>query len=52
MRGAKLAHAAGLGADDRHRWRQPPQPWAKALDERSCHQPRARGRGPRRVALL
>jgi DNA-binding beta-propeller fold protein YncE len=32
MRGVKLAHAAGRGADDRHRWRQPRRPLAKALD--------------------
>jgi hypothetical protein len=32
MRGVKLAHTAGRGADDRHRWRQPRRPLAKALD--------------------
>jgi DNA-binding beta-propeller fold protein YncE len=32
MRGVKPAHAAGRGADDRHRWRQPRRPLAKALD--------------------
>src|SRR5919199_6117404 len=28
MRGVKPAHAAGRGADDRHRWRQPRRPLA------------------------
>jgi hypothetical protein len=32
MRGANPAHAAGRGADERRRWRQPRQPLAKALD--------------------
>jgi hypothetical protein len=35
MRGVEPAHAAGRGADDRHRRRQPRQPRAQALDERS-----------------
>ena len=52
MCGVDPAQVAGRGAGDCHWWQQPRQPLAKALDWRSCHQPRARERGSRPVALL